>query len=298
MVKVNLYRNLFFLGIIVALLFLFIITIEVNAQNQFSTDIADRLKQQGVPLKQVITINRLPYEIEIALQSLSNDSHLAMDDNWYMQLARREATFAYRQSTRLKSFKLTVYNLNNELIYSTQTYLYPQDLDQQSDIKLPTVDTLKAKEIVTNQLQLGGLVLDQLDVNPDVANGSSGQVLVIHVSGKNLESVNKSLPIFLGSLFRILDIANTDYGTYIVLCHLRVSDGQGNILLDYVKDVESGSAQWTSAQGVYSEWFSKPAGENFVAPKPTPLIPQDAYPSPLAPGSSLPYQDSDSNPYP
>ncbi len=61
-----------------------------------------RLKQQGVSVKQVTTIKRLPYEIEIALQSSSSVKHLSIDDNWFMQLVRREATFAYRISTSLK----------------------------------------------------------------------------------------------------------------------------------------------------------------------------------------------------
>ncbi len=290
MTRINLSKIFITLGILVTLLFAFFVTNEVNAQNQISTDIADRLKQQGVPVKQVTIIHRFPYEIEIALQSASNDSHLVMDDNWFMQLARREATFAYRISTRLKSFKLTVYNAKNELIYSTQTYLYPQDLDQQINTKSPTVDALKAKEIVASQLQLGGLNLDTLDIESDQAVGSSGQVLVIHVSGENLEAVNASLPNFLGSLFRILDIANSEYGTYIVLCHLRVSDGKGEVLLDYVKDVESGSTQWTSVQGLYDEWFPKPAGSNTPAADLTPIAPQDAYPvSPSQTATSIPY---------
>jgi hypothetical protein len=273
-----------------------LLTFKVNAQNQSSTDIADRLKQQGVPCKQVATINRLPYEIEIALQSSSNDHHLSLDDNWFMQLARREATFAYRLGTRLKSYKLTVYNANNELIYSTQTFLYPQDQNQQMESKSPKVSARKTREIVAAQLQLGGLVLDRLDVNLERANGSKGNIIEIHVSAESLDEVNESLPTFLGSLFRFLDLANTEYDTYIVLCHLRVSDGQGNVLLDFVKDLESGSSQWKSVEGIYNDWFPQPSGEKMAVPELTPINSQDTYPSPLTPGSSLPYQDA--NPYP
>lgn len=301
MTRINLSKFLFPLGLIVVLLFASLVTIEVSAQNQFSTDIADRLKQQGVPVKQVVIINRLPYEIEIALQSSSNDSHLSVDDNWFMQLARREATFAYRISTRLKSFTLTVYNANDELIYSTQTYLYPQDLDQQISLILPLVDGPKTKEIVARQLQLGGLALDKLEVNSDSAPESSGQVLVIQVSGENLESVNASLPNFLGSLFRILDIANAEYGTSLVLCHLRVSDGKGVVLLDYVKDVESGSTQWTSVNDLYNAWFPKPIGSNRAFTDPTPIAPQEAYPAPLTSDETsgdFPIQVATPNPYP
>ena len=191
MAKNNHLKNIFGVGIGIILLLVFVITFEVNAQNQFSTDIAERLIQEGVPVKEVNTISHLPYEIEISLQSESNDDHLSSDDNWYMQLARREATFSYRISEWLESYILSVYNSNNELIYSVQTYLYPQDLDQQLDVKLPSKDAIEAVKIISDQLQLGELNIDRLDVIPDVAIGSNGQILIIFVSANKSETCNK-----------------------------------------------------------------------------------------------------------
>jgi len=273
-------KPIFWVGTAIVLLLVLVIALKVNAQNQFSTDIEERLLQEGVPVKQVTIISRIPYEIEISLQSTSADNHLTVDDNWYMQLARREATFSYRISTRLDSYKLTVYNTDNEEIYSSHTYIYPQDLNQQIELKLPTIDALATKEIVVNQLQLGKLTLDRLDINPDVALGGNGQLLIIYVSAMDLETANGSLPIFMGSLLKLLDTINNEYGTYIVLCHLRVVDGNGEILLDYVKDVESGSAQWTLANGVYDNWFPSPSIYSDSLPTPTPLINQIVYPAP------------------
>ncbi len=253
---------------------------------------------------QVSIISNFPYEIEISLKSTSVDEHLSIDDNWYMQLARREATFSYRISTRLDSFILSVYNSDNVLIYSDQTYLYPQDLDQQIDIKLPSLDAVVAKEIITNQLKLGELTLDKLDVNPDVVIGGNGQILLISVSAIDLETVNKSLPGFLGSLFEMLHTINEKYGTYIVLCHPRVLDGNGKILLDYVQDVESGSAQWTSARGVYDGWFPSPDKHSNSLPTPTPGEEQFAYPAPVetdtyaSGGTATPTSVSYPPPYP
>jgi hypothetical protein len=88
-------------GIIFIVLLILVITFKVSAQNQFSTDIAERLILEGVPVKGVNTLSRKPYIIEISLQSASTDTHLSLDDNWHMQLARREATFSYRFGNRL-----------------------------------------------------------------------------------------------------------------------------------------------------------------------------------------------------
>lgn len=93
------------------------------------------------------------------------------------------------------------------------------------------------------------------------------------------------MPIFLGSLFKILATSNEEFGTYIVLCHIRVMDGNGVILLDYVKDVEAGSAQWASATGVNNDWFPSPNKYSNSQPSLTPTANQISYPAPI--GTSI-----------
>ena len=71
---------------------------QVNAQNQSSDDIADRSRLMSVPVKHVTTIRWIPYEIEIVLQNSSVNDRITVDDNWFMQLTKREAKLAYRIS--------------------------------------------------------------------------------------------------------------------------------------------------------------------------------------------------------
>ncbi len=241
-----------------------ILALAASAQDQLTAGLRQRLEQEGVPVREAVIADRLPFEIKIALNSSSPDSDLTVDDNWYMTLARREALFSYRTHPSLSSYTLTVYNAKNELIYSTQTYLHPQDLDQQTDLSASSMlEDAAARQIIALHLQIGGLSLDKLEVEPDPTTGG-GQILLINVSAEDLAAANASLPGFLGSLFPLLETANDRYGTSLVLCHLQVSDRQGTILLDYVKDLQSGSAQWTSVEGLYNEWFPHPG----VTPRP------------------------------
>jgi len=263
-----------------------ILVIQVNAQEQNANDIYERLEHKGVPVLNIITINRLPYEIEINLQSKSENNHLVLDDNWFMQLAHREATLAHRIGIQLTRYRLNVYNIKGELISSTDTYLYPEDLSLKSQPGISVVDIQTTKKIVNENLQLADLSLDELEVTPEDTLGSNGQVLLIQVSGKDLEDINRSLPRFLDSLFQLLETVNSQEGTNIVLCHLRILDTAGNVLLDYVRDLEGGSTQWTSAEGLYSDWFPKPA----LAPTSTPpsTSVERGYPVPSTP-TTLPY---------
>ena len=227
--------------------------IQVNAQDQYTSDIEDRLQNSGVPVKHVMTISRLPYEVEIALQSSSDNDHLALEDNWFMQLARREATFTYRTSERLKSYKLVVFNSKDELIYSTQTYLYPEDINQKlTTSRQTTIENAQTEKIIRDLLRFGELSPDKLNVISESTDEASGQILIISVTATDIGTANRSLPIFLDSLFQLLDTVNEKYGTYLVLCHLRLFDSGGNVLLDYVRDVEAGHTQWTSVSGLYN----------------------------------------------
>ena len=242
------------------------IVIKVNAQDQNANDIFERLDQKGVPVIKIMTIKRFPYEIEINLQSKSENNHLALDDNWFMQLAHREATLTHRIGIQLTRYRLNVFNIKGELISSTETYRYHEDITQKSQSEMSIVDIQTTRKIVNDNLQLADLSLDELKVTPEDTLGSNGQVVFIQVSGKDLEDVNRSLPRFLDSLFQLLDTVNSQKGTNIVLCHLRLVDIAGNVLLDYVRDLEGGSSQWTTAEGLYSDWFPKPA----LAPNSTP----------------------------
>ena len=256
-----------------------VVVIQVNAQEQSADDIFDRLEQKGVPVLKVSTIHRLPYRIEIDLQSASQSDDLALEDNWFMQLAHREATLAYRIGIRLASYRLNVYNAAGALIYATETYLYPEDLSQNSQPARTQVDNQNAEQIVAGNLQLAGLKLDELAVTPEDSLGGNGQILLIQVSGKDLADVNGSLPKFLDSFFQLLDTINAQHGTNIVLCHLRVIDAKGEVLLDYVRDLEGGSTQWTAAGGLYSDWFPKPALAPTAGTPPSPI--ENGYPPPL-----------------
>lgn len=259
---------------------------QVNAQNQSTDDIADRLLLMGVPVKHVTTISRIPYEIEIALQSSSDNDGITLDDNWSMQLARREAKLAYRIGPPISSYKLIVYNTKGEIIRSGQTWLYPNDLSQQLPPQpTPKVDNETAKKIVESKLKLGGLSLDVLDVVSDEIPGSNGQILFIQVSVHDFEKDKQSLSTFWGSFMSTLYNINVDHGTYIILGHLRVVDSDGTVILDYVHDIETGSAQSTGFAGVdLSFLFGGPVPPSPATPIPAPGEP---YPPP-PPGDNPP----------
>lgn len=245
----------------------------VNAQNQSTNDIEARLKQKGVSVRSVKTKSRIPYEVEISLNSQSKDKHLSLDDNWSMILVNREATMAYRFGARIDRYRINIFNANGQLISSTDTFVYPEDSAQKITTNNSAASNQKVKSYALSRLNLNGFKQDLVDVIPEDNLGSPGQTLMIQLSAKDVETANQAMPALLASLFKLLDTVNSNLGSKVVLCHLRIVDNQGNILFDLVKDLETHETQWSGSPDItYTDWFSKP------------------YEAPLTPDQSIPSQ--------
>jgi hypothetical protein len=242
----------------------FIAVVEVNAQNQTIEDLAQRLKQKGVPVKSATALSRIPFQIEIVLQSSSNGKELTPDDLWYTQLARRETALAHRIGINIANYKLTLLNTKGETINWEKNTLFPNEPSQRAVLLTPSrlSDEATAK-LTKEQLDLRGMSLEMLDVFSNTTTGDNGQNLIIHLSVPDLMTANKVLLPFLSSLRPFLDNINTKYGTRIVLCWFRLVDRKGNLLLNYVWDVETREETSLSTPGLI-EWYPRPSAPSTI----------------------------------
>lgn len=270
--------------ILVFLLFVVVIVIifavgQVNAQNESAEVLDDRLKLRGVPVKHVITASRIPFVIEIALQSSSDNDGITVDDNWYILLAKREAKLAYQIMPRISSYKLKVFNTKGEVIHSTQSFLDPSFLSQQlTPIGESKVSNEETREIVKSELELGEFSLDMLEVISDDFPGSNGQILHIQVSAPDLDAANRSVDRFVDSVRSMTYTINQEYGTSIILCHVQILDSQGGVLLDFVRDLEISLERRTIGVGGLIFGSSPPMPKTATPGKVTPDISSTPYP--------------------
>lgn len=247
--------SVFVLIIAVALL---ILAVQVNAQNQSVEDLTERLKQQGVPVKSITVQSRIPFQIEIVLQSSSDGKNTTLDDLWFAQLARREASLAHRIGVKVDSYRLTFVNTKGEIVTWEQNFLHPSDPSQQSFSSTPSkLDDTATKKAIAERLNLSGMTLDQLDVSSSVLRGDSRQIVTLQLSVPDLESANKALPSFLLSLRPLLDDINAKQGTRIAICRMRLVDRQGRVLLNYIWDLETREETSSSVSGLI-QWYPRP----------------------------------------
>lgn len=207
-------------------------------------------------------------------------------------MARRQANLASRIGLHLDSYSIHLFDKNGKTILKDSAYIYATDIDQTTtgkEVKLSHEDSIRA---VNQQLDYGNLKVEILDIFVNQQINGGGQTLILELSGEDMASINKDLPAFLHSLFRLFDTEQS-LGLGLAICHLGVVDESGTILLDLVRDLESGISQWTMQPGVYDEWFPKPA----LAPTPadTSPFPLPGYPAseeiatPSSPESAYPY---------
>ncbi len=258
--------------IIVAVAFM---AAEANAQDQSVTDLFERLKQKGVPVKTVTIVSQIPFQVDVVVQSSTDGKKLTLDDLWDMQLTRREATLAYRIGMRVNNYTLIVLNTKGETIAWEQNYLRPSALSQQAATPVvPRVDNATAQRLVAERLNLAGMSLTMLRVISDTTSNTAGQILVLELVVPDLEAANRSLLPFMDSLSRTLATINSEQGTNLVLCRLKLTDRQGTVLLNYVRDLETHEETSSSVEGLV-KWYPHPPEElpGSTSPMPTPISP-------------------------
>lgn len=277
--KFKFKKQIFVSMIVVFLIFVAFSVYKVTAQEQSTQDLAIRLQQLNIPLLEVKTVSQVPYEVEIRIHSQSDEGHILPDDIWNMSLTRRQAKISHRFGIKLDSFTLCLVSQYGEEIVCEHTFVYAGDDDQNAPVNTDTIDREHVKSILSSELDFGDFIIKRFDVEKTNEEGGGGMILNLEVSDRNIEAANRSLPQLLNSIFILTDQEKEKNDINIIMVHLRVIDEAGKVLMDYVKDVETSTENWTMLPGVYNGWFSEPLIVSDT-PTPTSTVPSQPYPAP------------------
>ncbi|HVP21676.1 MAG TPA: hypothetical protein VMS73_07415 [Anaerolineaceae bacterium] len=260
-------------GLILIVFFIFAISLiktnqsKPNSQlilppSQGIDTISARLKQFGVPIKQVDVLSTSPVEIKIVVQGSTNKDSAAEDDEWHLFLAEREATLAYLIGFKLDSYRIILLNINNEVISDSTTFLYSSDPSQQlSEVKSIGADNETVKELLQNRLILNRLkiITDQVTSDNIVRNNTKFVELFLSYPS-NVNSTDESNDIngFVNSLRSSLFNHDFIKQTNISLIRVHINDSEGKFLLHFIYDVDTQSQSWAAAEGINGDWYPRP----------------------------------------
>ena len=222
-----------------------------GVQQDIAALLTERLKQRGIPVKEVNASKNTPYDIAITLQSSSNNDSKSDDDLWHRFITAREATLAYRFGQPVNSYKILLINSSSKVIDKETTFLQPSFNSQKLPILAQSkVDDVTLESLFIHQFDLNGMKLDSQEVQPYDPVGKEGQVIQARVAAQDTNMVNLTLAQLIASFRSTLVKLNSDFDSQIVLGRLTLVDMKGKRLAEYLVDVEIGTQAAFYGEGV------------------------------------------------
>ena len=269
-----------------ALLIIFVASIAVTkAEGDLIFVLREKLVSLGVPVEKISITKRFPLQIEILLRANDDKTELTEEFIHYKQQTFHEAMLAHRFGLKVNATTVVVRNKRGDIIDWERIYVNDKSPSQQSSFEGPVLDQKKTEELFRQELQLGNMRLKTLRIQAGAGTDRSVRTAIIELVAPNLESANQSISNFIGSLQYTVRKANQK-GARISVCKVLITDENGEMLLDYLYDVEIGRQSWKMSKGVSDDWFPHPYKKRNITPvaTPTPWTPPPPPPfdSPLS----------------
>lgn len=262
-------------------------------QDQKSEDIriiTSRLDELDVPLKSVQYAQKGQNQLEIILQSQSNNEAATQEDLWYRHLAYREAELMHLNGHRIDGYRLILVNQKDEII-SSETIFLNEDMPSQTlqPARKPSMDEDSVRKLIMEKFNIYDLQIMSLSVQTGGVVRSNTRCVQFDLSVSTVERLNQIVDPLILSVRPLIENINNEHGAQISLLRLRIyADGE-HLLVEYIYDFDLRSEVWSLAKGVEADWFPKPAPEKRSTPEippptPTPLVePTPIFRSPLPP---------------
>ncbi|MFZ5858596.1 MAG: hypothetical protein ACOYZ6_17345 [Chloroflexota bacterium] len=225
---------------------------QARAQQEIVNYLNERLKQQNVPVVDIDKPQRFPLHIQISIQSASDGDKATPNDPINLGLTRREVILAGRRGYLVERFTIILLNSQGKLMGKVDHSASLDDIFiDTSPSKLKDSATIS---LVANKMNFYGMSAK----NMEIASSEGLQVVTIQLATSSIDEANQALPRFMPSLRPSLEEIN-DEGAHIVMVKLELKDTSGNILLNYLLDLQLRFENWWMADGVTADWFPHPA---------------------------------------
>lgn len=244
------------LGLILIITPLTLTTYQANAQNDVVSEIKAHLMQNHVPVKTITIKSRIPFQLEVIVQSKSQDTQALPDDPIFQQAVHREIAAARRRGTKIETVKVILVNSLNQDIYWSEL-----PVDKAIDVEPISASLVEDKVIATeirNRVPLKGMILTALDITKDT---DGVQSVSLKLSVKDIKTANNILSDFMPTLSKVLRELQSQKGAQIATYTVDIVDDTGKPLLKYVKDYMPSEEResWWQAPDITQEWFPHPA---------------------------------------
>lgn len=225
---------------------------EVNAQRDVVAQLQRRLARKGVQVKSITITKRVPFEVELVLQSESDNQVVSPNDPLFEIIVEHEVAAVAKPFTGIDLIKMTVLNTKATPIFW-------------ADVPVKKLRRFTPTSKSMNETTIGTFIRDQLplhDLSPNeliVTDGDNGgKVLSIQLTAKDIQTANNAVPDLITSLRNLLRQMNEEQDAQIAIARVQLIEANGRPLLKYVKDFQLDSESWWQADDLTTDWFPHP----------------------------------------
>lgn len=224
---------------------------KVKAQGEIEVYLEERFKQQNVPVVEITVLQKLPINLQVAIQSISDGEKAAPEDPINLNLVNHEVILASQQGYLIERFAVILLNNKGEQMarveHSTEITDFFIATNSSSISDEATLSEINGK------MNLYGLSL----MDQDISSSNGVQTVNMTLSTQSVDAANVALPQFMPSLRLLLEDVNSQ-GAQITICKLQLKDKNGDLLLNYIIDLQLRTENWWMADNLTQDWFPHP----------------------------------------
>ncbi|MBI5965309.1 MAG: hypothetical protein HY863_17675 [Chloroflexi bacterium] len=247
----NLFSKIFLIVVGVAVGVVVSLSAKTGAQNDVVTYLEERYKQQNIPIAEITVLQESPLRLQIVIQTAGDGRTGTPDDPINFHMVEREVVLAAKKGYFVGSFSRVFVNSKGEKFPKADTPVYT-DPDTLNVAPSRIADNV-TKDMVSEDLNLYGMSL----VNMDVSSSDGLQSLTLQVSSLSLEEANRAGPELVASLPDLIHKINAQ-GAQIQICRFEIRDEKGEILLNYLLDLQLHSQSWWADEKFTDTWSEGP----------------------------------------
>jgi len=249
----NLLSKIFLIIVGVAVGIAISLSTKTGAQNDVVTYLEERYKQQNVPVAGITVLQESPLRLQIVFQTTSEGKKGTPDDPINYHLVEREVILAARKGYFIQSFVTIVINPNGEQVFKSDTPVY-------ADPKTLEIAPARIADSDTSKMAGDGinLLIDKLNLHEttavvDISSSDGFQTLNVQLLTPSLKEAYNAVDLTM-SLRNLISETNAQ-GAQIVMYKVEIKDEKGNILLNYLSDLQLRSESWWNADNFQVDLF-------------------------------------------
>jgi hypothetical protein len=188
-------------------------------------------------------------QVEIDIQSLSEGKDWMPEDSKNLYLARREAVLAAEKGFNIERYTEVLLNKNGETI-SWARIKINGEISYTKLVPSNIPDSV-ALNLASKKINPRGMSI----INKNVSSFDGFQNLNLDLLTPSMNEANQSLSQIRDSLHPLASDINAQ-GAQIAMINMMVKDEKGDILLNYLLDLQFGVETWWAADGIdVTNWY-------------------------------------------